>query len=162
MLEAIDTIEKQLIERAIEYHGLKKLPQGLDGSCLLFAKMIRDADKLDIFHVVTTYYKQYRDNPENFPLEVELPDEPRCSAEIIEAILAGRRIGYNQLRTLNDMKLLQLGWIYDVNFTATLKRIKQRRFLETMLDFLPKTGDIERVGQKIFAYIDSAIEQDRE
>ena len=92
--------------------------------------LIRDADKLDIYYVVTEYYAQYRDNPQGFKLEVELPDEPRYSAQVVEGILSGRRIDHNWLRTWNDMKLLQLGWVYDVNFTATLERIKQRKFLE--------------------------------
>jgi hypothetical protein len=57
------------------------------------------------------------------------------------------------------MKLLQLGWVYDVNFTATLKRIRQRRFLEQIIDFLPRTEDIERVKTKIFEYVDCRIKQ---
>ncbi|MHC4412708.1 MAG: HD domain-containing protein, partial [Planctomycetota bacterium] len=55
--------ERQLIEQAIEYHGLKELPSGLDEECLLFSKLIRDADKLDILYLVTGYYAQYRDEP---------------------------------------------------------------------------------------------------
>jgi len=161
VLEDLDEQEKKLIEKAIEYHGDRKLPSDLNGQCLLFSKLIRDADKLDIFYVVTEYYKQYRDNPQDFLLELEFPDEPTCSAEIIESILNGQRLDYRRLKTLNDMKLLQLGWVYDVNFPATLKRIKKREFLEKIIDFLPKTEDIERVRKKIFEYVDSRIEQGR-
>jgi hypothetical protein len=53
------------------------------------------------------------------------------------------------------MKLLQLGWIYDVNFPPTLKRIKQRKFLEMLLSFLPQTEDIQKVKEKILGYVDS-------
>jgi hypothetical protein len=158
-LVAVESNEKELVEKAIEYHGLKELPDGLDGECLLFSKLIRDADKLDVFYVVTEYYKQHRDNPEEFKLEVELPDEPEYSAEVIEEILRERRIDYSQLRTWNDMKLCQLAWVYDVNFAATLKRIKQRRFLEKIFAFLPKTEDIDKVRTKIFGYVDSKIER---
>ncbi len=158
-LGAVESEEKELIEKAIEYHGLKELPDGLDGECLLFSKLIRDADKLDVFYVVTEYYKQYRDNPEEFKLELELPDEQGYSAETVKEILCGRRIDYRGLRTLNDMKLCQLAWVYDVNFAATLKRIKQRRLLEKIFDFLPETEDINKVRTKIFGYVDSKIEQ---
>ena len=158
-LEAVEIKERKLIERAIEYHGEKELPSGLDGDCLLFSKLIRDADKRDVLYVVTEYYAQYRNNPQEFMLELEFPDEPGYSAEIVEQILQARRTDYSRLRTLNDMKLLQLGWVYDVNFTPTLKRIKQRKFLEMLLCFLPETDDIERVKKKIFEYVDSRIEQ---
>jgi hypothetical protein len=160
VLEQVDRREKELIEKAIEYHGLIELPADLEGECLLFSKLIRDADKLDIFYVVMEYSRQYRDTPEKFTLDLEFPDEPGYSAEVAEGILCGRRIDYSKLRTLNDMMLLQLGWVYDVNFTATLKRIKQRRFLEKIFDFLPKTEDISKVREKIFKYVDSRIERD--
>jgi len=158
-LEGVERKERGLIEKAIEYHGLKELPRNLDGECLLFSKLIRDADKLDVLYVVTDYYRQYRDNPQEFMLELEFPDEQGYSAELVEKILRGRQIDYGELRTLNDAKLLQLGWVYDVNFTVVLKRIKQRRFLEMLIDFLPETRDIERVKEKIFGYVDFRIKQ---
>jgi len=159
ILEPLEKTERQLIEMAIEYHGLKKLPSDLNGQCLMFSKMIRDADKIDIFYVVTGYYEQYSADPENFIFDLELPDEPNCSPQVIEGLLEGERIDYKSLQTQNDMKLLQLAWIYDVNFAATLKRIRQRKFLEKIIGFLPKTGEIKKVKKKIFEYVDSAIKQ---
>ena len=161
VLESVGSKERELIEKAIEYHGLRELPADLDGDCLLFSKLLRDADKLDIFYVVTEYYKQYRDNPQKFMLEMEFPDEPGYTAEVLESILCGQRIDYSELRTWNDMKLCQLAWVYDVNFTATLKRIRQRKFLKMLVDFLPQTRDIERVKEKIFVYVDFRIKQER-
>jgi len=131
----------------------------LDGECLLFSKLLRDADKLDIFNVLLDCYKRHRENPAEYKLEMDFPDLPEYSAEVVEAILNGQRFDYSKLRTLNDMKLLQLGWVYDVNFTATLKRIGKRKFLEKIVDFLPQTEDIEKVKEKIFEYVDSAIER---
>jgi putative nucleotidyltransferase with HDIG domain len=159
VLEQLDKREMKLIEKAIEYHGMIELPADLEEEELLFSKLIRDADKLDIFYVVLGYSRQYRKNPEKFKLGLEFPDEPRCTAEVIEGLLCGRRIDYSKLQTLNDMMLCQLGWVYDVNFTATLKRIKRRKFLEKIFDFLPKTGDINSVRKKIFEYVDSRIER---
>jgi hypothetical protein len=157
VLEELEDGERQLVERVIEYHGLMELPEGLDGECQLFSKLLRDADKLDIFYVVTDYYRQYRADPEGFRLEIELPDEPGYSTEVVEQLLAGQRIDYSKLRTWNDMKLCQLGWVFDVNFPATLKRIKQRGFLEMIFEFLPSTEDINRIREKIFEFVDSAI-----
>ncbi len=159
VLDGIDEVEAELIERAIEYHGIKKLPAGLNGGLLLYCKLIRDADKLDVFYVAKEYYRQYLENPEGFKLELELPDNGRYSQEMVEAVLDERLIDYSKLRTLDDMKLLQLGWVYDVNFAATFKRIKQKRFLEDIIGFLPSDKDIAKVGEKVLAYVDSAIEK---
>ena len=159
-LDEVDGPQRQLIEKAIEYHGSKELPPDLNGDCLLMSKLIRDADKIDSLYVMTDCYRQYVDNPQDYKLEIELPDEPVYSKEVLDELLAGRRIDYARLRTLNDMKLCLLGWVYDVNFVPTLKRIKQLRILEMLVDFLPKTEDIKRVRQKIFEYVDFRISQE--
>ncbi len=152
--------ERQLIEKAVKYHGRKELPQTLNGEPLLFAKLIRDADKLDVFYTVISYYRQYKKNPRKFNLELEFPDKRSYSAEVIDDILNGRRTDYSRLRTFNDMKLLQLGWVYDVNFVPALKRMKKRRFLEKILSLLPQTADVKKVGSKIFEYVEQKIKNE--
>ena len=159
LLVQLPADERQIIETAIELHGKKKLPGNLAGEALLFSKMIRDADKLDIYHVVTKAYIQHRDDPDNFKLEIEFPDEPECTPVVLDAVFSGRVIDYKELRTWNDMKLCILGWVYDINFPAALKRMKQRRSLETIFEFLPDNEDTQKVRDKIFAYVDSRLKQ---
>lgn len=157
ILDDLDAAERQIIESAVEYHGLKELPSDLSEQTLLFARMIRDADKLDIFNIVAKYQKLYEQDPDKFVLEVELVDEPGCSPEVVEAILSGQLIDYAKLRTLNDMRLMQLGWVYDVNFPETLKRISERKFVDKLLACLPQTEQILRVKEKIETYVDSRL-----
>ena len=160
VLDGIELQEKLLIQKAIECHGRKKLPPGLDGQCLLFSKLIRDADKLDAYYVVMKYYKQYRENPQNFKLGMELSDEPGYSVGVISELLSGRCVDNRKVSKLNDLKLSLLGWVYDVNFTPTLKRIKQCGYLEKLLGFLPADEDSEKIREKILGYVDFRIEQD--
>jgi hypothetical protein len=49
----------------------------------------------------------------------------------------------NKMRTLNDFKLLQLGWIYDLNFPVTVKIIKERQYLEAIRKSLPASEEID-------------------
>ncbi len=157
ILDSVSQPERLCIEQAIRYHGVKQLPDTLDHDCLHFCKLIRDADKIDIYYIVTEYYRQYRDDPGNFNIEIEFPDTPQCTPQIVEAVLNEQRVDYFALRTFNDMKLLQLSWVYDVNFVSTLRRIKQRRLLERVLEFLPDTEQIQKVSEKIFNYVDARI-----
>ncbi len=160
ILEGLEANERRWIEEAVAYHGRKELPNGLDGESVLFARLIRDADKVDIYRVVVENYEQYKSNPAEFLYEIELPDEPGYSAEVAEAVLNEERTDYGKLRTLHDIMLLQLGWVYDVNFAATLKRIRQRKFLETIAGWLPRCEQIEAVREKVLAYVDFRIEQE--
>jgi len=152
--------ERRLIETAIRYHGDKEMPEDLDGDTLLFSKMIRDADKLDIYNVITGAYIQHRDDPDNFKLEIEFPDIPEYTPVVLEAVLSGRLIDYKLLRTWNDMKLCVIGWVYDINFPAALVRIRQSRCLEAIFEFLPDNEDTAEVRRKIFAYVDDRIRSD--
>jgi hypothetical protein len=159
ILSGFDETEIKWIVMAVKHHGDKKLPEDLDSETLLYCQLIRDADKIDIYRVVIEYYTKYLENPAGFNLDLEVPDEPWYSQEFVEHLLKGERIGYEQMKTFNDIKLLMLSWVYDVNFTPTLERIKQRGFLEKVIDFLPANEDIEQVRRKVLEYVDSRIKQ---
>jgi hypothetical protein len=159
ILDDFEPAEKEIILKAIELHGVKELPNNLDDRTLLFCRLIRDADKLDIYRVVIRGYTQQKEDPENFKFEIELPDEPECTPDIIESILKGENIDYAKLRTWNDMKLINLAWVYDVNLIATLKRIKKNRYLESIIEFLPDTPEIRQVREKVLSYVESRINQ---
>jgi hypothetical protein len=160
VLDGIDECEREYIEEAIRHHGDKELPQDMGGETLLYCRLIRDADKIDIYRVVIDYYARYLRDPAQFKIELEVPDEPWYSQEFVEHLLKGERIDYEKMKTFNDVKLLMLSWVYDVNFVATLERIKQRGFLEKVVDFLPRNEDIERVRRKVLEYVDSQIAQE--
>lgn len=160
VLEGIEPHERCLIEKAIEYHGCKDLPPDLEDKYLFFSKLIRDADKLDAFYVVMKYYKQYLDNPQDFNLGMELPDEPGYSAGLVDELMSGRCVDNRKVRKLNDLKLSLLGWVFDVNFTPTLKRIKKCGYLEELLGFLPADDNIEKVREKILGYVDFRLKRD--
>ncbi|MBN2132613.1 MAG: HD domain-containing protein, partial [Sedimentisphaerales bacterium] len=82
ILDSLRREERQWVETAVRYHNCKTLPTELRGQALLFAKLIRDADKLDIFHIMSVSYRAYHGNATKFPFEVELPDEPECSPSV--------------------------------------------------------------------------------
>ncbi len=124
VLEPLRPQERDWIRTAVAHHGRMALPVGLNGQALLFLKLIRDADKLDILRVVTDVYRRRREDPKEFSFEIELPDEPRVSPEVLDAVLSGRLVEYRVFQTLNDIRLCQIGWVYDLNFVASLEKLK--------------------------------------
>lgn len=148
--------EQTIIEKAIEFHGAKELPQ-LDERTMLFAKMIRDADKIDIYGLLTENYRILAEEPENFKWELEFPDTPECNPEIIDALLNRRLIDYHRIKTVNDAKLLQLGWVYDVYFDWSLKQIHDRGCLQAIIDLLPDIEEVRKVTDHINGYVHERI-----
>lgn len=155
ILDGLDGDEKEIILSAVRLHGTKRLTLDLDERLGLFARLIRDADKLDIFRVVIEAMTVYRDDPENFMLEVEFSDEPVCSPEVVRAVIEGDLIDYKKIKTFDDMRLMQLGWVYDVNFKPTFARIKERGYLEQISEFLVKTPETEKAVNAVLKYVES-------
>jgi len=149
--------ERVIIKTAIEFHGVKDLPK-LDERTMHFAKLIRDVDKIDIYDLLIKYYRQLAEEPKNFGNEVvEYSDAPECNPEIIDALVNQKLIHYDQIKTINDAKLMQLGWVYDVYFDWSLKQIYDRGYLKGIIDLLPKTGDVKQATDCIIKYTKQRI-----
>jgi HD superfamily phosphohydrolase YqeK len=157
VLDGFDPAEKTLIEKAVEYHNKKMLPDGLDKRTELFSKIIRDADKIDIYFVIISNLKRYYASPCTFQLEMEFPDDPKCSPQILEAVEKGSLIDYSTLRTLSDAILLQIGWVYDMYYDATLRRIVEKGYLEQFISWLPKTDDVKRATDAVMRYVQNRL-----
>ena len=125
-----------IIIKSIRFHNRASLPEGEGERCLFFLKLLRDADKLDIWHVVTDYYKN-NGNKRNRTIELDLPDTEEISEPVHSALMHGRIAKMSDLRTLNDFKLLQIGWVYDLNFSRTFQIVRENGYLERIRDALP-------------------------
>ena len=133
--------EERFITKAIAYHNAATIPEDEDEKTLFYIRLLRDADKLDIWKVLTDYYKA-RDKQPNPVLEIGLPDDPECSPQILAAIRWGRLARIQDVRTLNDFKLLQISWVYDLNFVPSFRTIKTCEYIEQIEAALPNSKEI--------------------
>jgi len=157
VLDAFPEQERRYILAAVKYHGAVDLPADLSGETLLHCRLIRDADKIDIYHVVLTCYAEYLKDPQHFQLELDFPDTPGYSPELLESLSQGQPLLYSRLKTLNDLKLMQLGWVFNINFTAALERIQQRGYLKQLADYLPDVPELKQFCCMVFDYVDRRI-----
>lgn len=135
ILQNLEPDTAELILWAIQHHNRAALPRKAEQRRLLFSKLLRDADKIDIWRVVTDYYQQ-ADRHRNPALELDLPDEERISDSAYEALMSGKIVKINDLETFNDFKALQIGWIYDLNFPRTFQMVREKGYLEIICDAL--------------------------
>ncbi len=151
LLAEVSGKEQTIIYKSIEYHNVYKLPA--DGSDWLFyAELLRDADKLDILFVVTDYYEK-RDFSQNPAIELELPNKSGYSSQIIDDIMSCRCADNSHMHTLNDMKILQLSWIFSINFLPTYRYIQEYGYIDKIIACLPDTEEIKKVQRHINRYI---------
>lgn len=153
VLDKLDSYDAMLIKTAIENHNKKKIHHSIIGEALFYSKLLRDADKVDILNVLTGYYKN--DQPEeNKALQLDLPDIPQISPQNIRDLMDGHILNMENLNTLNDFKLLQIGWIYDINFQRSYEIIKERKYLDIIFDTLPGEPAIDELRHATAAYLE--------
>ena len=61
--------------------------------------------------------------------------------------------------TLDDFKILQLSWIYDLNFNASLKLLLKRDYIHRIVKTLPETKEIGRVSDFLREYVDQRLRE---
>jgi putative nucleotidyltransferase with HDIG domain len=159
LLEAFDPTSADIILQAVACHNRMTLPLDAEPHFLLILKLLRDADKVDIWRVVTEYYQNSANN-RNQAVELDLPDNDSIADPVYQALMRGNLVRMADLRTLNDFKLLQIGWIYDVNFRKTFEIIRENRYLEIIRDKLPqKYPRIDAIYTLALAYIEAELKK---
>ncbi len=148
--------EKRLITKAIAYHNVAALPGVKDEKELFYMRLLRDADKLDIWKVVIDYYDE-RDNFQSSAIELNLPDDPVWSLRILEAVINKKIARMEDLKTLNDFKLLQISWVFDLNFPPSFKAVENRKYLYQIEATLPQSPDIADAVAIAHSYVKSHL-----
>ncbi|MBU0973186.1 MAG: HD domain-containing protein [Proteobacteria bacterium] len=132
LLASCPRVEKRRILRAIALHNAYQLPFGMDGETRFLTKLLRDADKLDIFNVVTRKYRA-PDPAENGYLTHNLKDDGQISKTLMDQIFKKQLINNHQVRSLNDLKLLQISWVFDLNFKETIQQVDDLGYIPLIL-----------------------------
>jgi hypothetical protein len=145
--------ERNLIRRSIWHHNKYSIPDTEKAEAVLFSKLIRDADKLDILRVVADHFEKRCQHP-NRALDFGLADELRLTPEAVSDLLQGKMVRIAALKTLGDLRLLYLSWIFDINFPITLVRLKDKGYLEKMLADLSAQPESIRIKDFIQVYLE--------
>jgi putative nucleotidyltransferase with HDIG domain len=152
VLESLSGNEQDLILKAVSYHNTFLLPRIDDERTIFFLKLIRDSDKLDIWRVFLEHY----DSPEGeraSAVDLGLPDIPEYSEKVLSLLLEKRIPSLSTLKTLNDFKLMQLSWIYDLNFVPSFLLVQERNYISRIVKTMPGNSEIARASQFLEEYI---------
>lgn len=151
ILEIFNADIRNLICCSIRYHNRRSLPPEEKDPCLFYSRLLRDADKLDILKVVTDYYLK-TDKGSNPVLVLELPDTPGISQQVYDALWNREIVDIKDIKNVNDLKLLQAGLIFDLNFKPSFQLIKNRGYLESLRESLPETKEVTEIFSILKTY----------
>jgi len=145
LLDEVEPGLRDAILNGVRHHNALAMPGDLPEPHYRFLKLVRDADRLDIYRVVldTLDNDKLEEHPD-IVLNLSLEGEP-CP-EIIETIRQKNPPSYSHLKCVADFLLMLLSWSYQMNYPATLGIMRERdiidRFAAYLPTGLPAVGDV--------------------
>ena len=153
VLSVLPESQQVLVQKAVRYHNGRVIPEDSEDA-VFFARMIRDADKVDILEMITSEDERFRMLP--MP---EYSGVQEVSAGTLDAILQGQVARFEHIRTAADLMLFRMSWMFDMNFPWTFRKVQERGYLEKMAAQLPRTLEVKRAVDFLQAHRDCRAEE---
>lgn len=142
-----------IILKSIESHNKLKLPKLDNEQQTLFARLLRDADKLDIFE---SSYRFFKEKSGIQPIvTLDLVNSNEVSDKIIKSIMAGKTASTEDMKTMNDYKLLLMSMAFDLNFKYTFRIMSEKQYIQKIYETLPKRDQIIDVYRSIKLFVEN-------
>lgn len=149
----------ELVKFAIQNHNKKVIAPTDDARKILFAKIIRDADKLDIYRVLEPFLAQ--ENADKMPQFIKSTGKltPDISPDFVENFMTGEQADYRKIRTNGDRKIVRLMWLYDINFSWTMRKIVERGYIDKIVANLPMDEKIAEGVRRLKIHVDKKLKE---
>lgn len=113
----------EIIRKAVYNHNKLHIDLSLSEKELIFAKIIRDADKLDIIYTATCYDFSNVFWYDDFNID-------KINEQIIENFEKTILLEYKYVKTNADQSICFFSYIYDLYFPYSMKVLKESKHLE--------------------------------
>ncbi|NOZ24659.1 MAG: HD domain-containing protein [Nitrospirae bacterium] len=140
--------EQEVITYAVRFHNAFSIPPTADSRKGFFLRLVRDADKLDIWRVFIEYYSGPRAERAS-AAAIGLPELDGYSDEVLYHLQRRQVVPLSKVKSLNDYKLLQLSWIYDLHFKSSYRLLLERAYIERITAHLPRTDEIRKLSESL-------------
>jgi hypothetical protein len=156
ILKILSPGEQEIVIKSVKFHNAFSVPKKEKEDVLFFIRLIRDADKLDIWRVFLDYFEGTDENRAS-AVGLGLPDSPGYSEEVLSNLYKKKIVKLSSLKTLNDFKLLQLSWIFDLNFKTSFELLSERRYIDKIISHLPRTDAIQDLSKFLKEFVEAKI-----
>ncbi|PKQ63185.1 hypothetical protein BZG02_10540 [Labilibaculum filiforme] len=156
ILSELTEEESKLVIECINYHNELVLPKSIDADLLPFVQILRDADKIDILHIVSDYYSNNKQG-NNKRLEMELLDKTDISKKLYQSICDEKHVDFKDVLTLNDLKLSQMSLIFDLKYKKSFKIVSEKTYLKQIFETLPKKDLVIDMYRQMKIYLENQL-----
>jgi len=145
----IDKEDYEVVYKAIDNHNQFKINSGLNERELLFSKLIRDADKLDILYALGN--KEIKEKLKQ--------DDCEITKQLQEDFFSNKIGNLKDRKSYNDHLVITFCFIYDINFKETYEIIKENKYYEKIYERINRKDIFEKYLNHINKYIKERIDE---
>ncbi|NVN90494.1 MAG: HD domain-containing protein [Desulfuromonadales bacterium] len=141
LLDGLHPEDCLLIEEAVRFHNLLSVPRVLKSPTDLFLRLIRDADKLDIWRVFIDFFSMPVEERASAAL-LGLPDRDEITMACVTALANRQVVRLDTVACVNDFKLLLISWTFDLNYGSSYQLLNRSNYLESLADGIPDSSAV--------------------
>ncbi len=127
-----------VVLEGVRLHNRRTLPETVSPAALPVVRIVRDSDKMDVFRIVREHVKEGRISD----LLPRINPEGGYSPAIVEEVGRTGRGSYQNVRSTADFLLLQLSWIFDLNYGPAYRMLEEEGAFSWILEQLPPDPDL--------------------
>lgn len=150
-----DTKYDDIIYKAIKNHNKFKMEEGLNEKELLHAKIVRDADKTDIFAVFVEDIEKNNDVLYNYKEMAKQEVSPNIMQDFENYQQSNRDLFVRDI----DSYINIIAFIFDYNFVIGLKIIQENKYIERTMKPICICDDTKEQMEKIIEIANTYIEE---
>lgn len=151
LLEGYEPEARRDILFAVENHNKMELPAPPSRTALEVTKIVRDADRMDIFRVIAEQLENGDDSKGN-TIFWGLEDRNEMCDPVYEAVRSGRPVDRGNIRTRTDFLCMVLSWVYLMNYSESLLITAESGILSRLTNHLPDTEKGREIRSEIESF----------
>jgi hypothetical protein len=156
LVKVLTTTDRAILLHAVRHHNAAAIPKESDPGVSFYLRLVRDADKLDIYRVICAL-RRTRNGVEPATEALQLSKAPEVAPAIATAIEGGQIAPMAAVETQADLLLVRLAWVFDLNFGPSLKRLEQAGYIPLLAAALPQTAPLQRLVGRVNARMDRRL-----
>jgi hypothetical protein len=149
ILDNFPTEHQEVLTRAILNHNLRSVPENEPEKIDFYSRIIRDADKLDIWRISIEMNITYKLQEE------KLSDVYIVPQSFINSFRNKQTLLMEHASTLYDNTLFKLSWIFDLNFSRSFELFIERKIGQDLFKKIPHSNELESIRKMIGEYIET-------
>lgn len=134
-----------IIFTAVQYHNKYDIPEYLDEKTLLFTKLIRDADKIDILRLT---------------IEKKQESTGEVRQQVMDEFYQKKQIHILPGFSKKEFVFVRLGFLYDLNFRKSFELVKEDDFLNKYYEVLDRPEELKEYFDFSRVYLEQQLKEE--